>query len=54
MVLELDDLLNETGYSEKDFRLDMAITLYQRKVASLARGAKLAGLSKSDFEQILV
>jgi predicted HTH domain antitoxin len=54
MVLELDDLLNNDLYSEKDFRLDMAITLYQRKVASLTRLAKLAGLSKSAFEVILI
>jgi predicted HTH domain antitoxin len=54
MVLELDDLLNNDLYSEKDFRLDMAITLYQRKVASLTRLAKLAGLSKSAFEIILI
>ena len=53
MVLDLDDLFQKKGYSEKEFRLDMAITLYQRKVASLSRSAKLAGLSKDNFEQIL-
>jgi Uncharacterised protein family (UPF0175) len=54
MILELDDILNNESYSEKDFRLDMAITLYQRKVASLVRSAKLAGLTKSEFELVLV
>jgi Uncharacterised protein family (UPF0175) len=53
MVLELDDLLDKKGYSENDFRLDIAVTLYQRKVASLTRAAKLAGISKSEFEHIL-
>lgn len=53
MVLELDDLLDKKGYSESDFRLDIAITLYQRKVASVTRAAKLAGISQSEFEHIL-
>jgi predicted HTH domain antitoxin len=53
MVLELDDLLPKKGYSEQDFRLDTAILLYQRQIASVTRAAKLAGVSKTDFEQIL-
>lgn len=54
MVLELEDLFQKNGYSEKDFRLDMAILVYQRKVASLNRAARLAGVSVKAFEQILV
>ena len=54
MVLELEDLFQKNGYSEKDFRLDMAILVYQRKVASLNRAARLAGVSLKAFEQILV
>ena len=54
MVLELEDLFQKNGYSEKDFRLDMAILVYQRKVASLNRAARLAGVSAKVFEQILV
>lgn len=53
MVLELEDLFQKNGYSEKDFRLDMAILVYQRKVASLNRAARLAGVSAKVFEQIL-
>ena len=53
MVIELEDLFQKNGYSEKDFRLDMAILVYQRKVASLARAAKLAGVSKQSFETVL-
>ena len=53
MVLELEDLFQKNGYSEKDFRLDMAILVYQRKVASLNRAARLAGVSLKAFEQIL-
>lgn len=53
MVLELEDLFQKNGYSEKDFRLDMAILVYQRKVASLNRAALLAGVSVKAFEQIL-
>ena len=53
MVLELEDLFQQNGYSEKDFRLDMAILVYQRKVASLNRAARLAGVSVKAFEQTL-
>ena len=53
MVLELEDLFQKNGYSEKEFRLDMAILVYQRNVASLARAAKLAGVSKQNFETVL-
>ena len=53
MVLELEDLFQKNGYSEKDFRLDMAILVYQRKVASLNRAARLAGVSVKAFEQTL-
>ncbi len=53
MVLELDDLIGKNGYSENDFRLDTAILLYERKVASLSRAAKVAGISQSEFEAVL-
>jgi predicted HTH domain antitoxin len=53
MVLELEDLFQKNGYSETDFRIDMAILVYQRKVATLNRAARLAGLSLKAFEQIL-
>lgn len=53
MVLELEDLFQKNGYSENDFRLDMAIMVYQRKVASLTRAAKIAGVSKQSFETLL-
>ena len=31
MILELDDIFQKKGYSEQEFRLDIAITLYQKK-----------------------
>ena len=54
MTFELpEDLFQQHGYSEKDFRVDIAITLYQRKVASIRRAALLSGLLLSAFEHIL-
>lgn len=53
MVLELDDLLDIKGLNEKNVRLEIAVSFYDRKITSLARCAKLAGMSKSEFEHIL-
>ena len=53
MVLELEDLFQKNGYSEKEFRLDTAIKFYRLNMATLSRAAKIAGISKSEFEQTL-
>ena len=53
MVLELEDLFQKNGYSEKEFRLDTAIKFYRLKMATLSRAAKIAGISKSEFERTL-
>ena len=53
LELELQSLFQNKTYSEKELRLNMAVILYQRQIASVNRAAKLAGLTKSDFEHIL-
>ena len=53
LELELEDLFQNNRYSEKELRLDIAVIMYQRHIASVNRAAKLAGIPKSDFEQIL-
>ena len=44
MIIELsDEILLHKNYSEKDFRLDIAITLYQKGALNLSRAAQWAG-----------
>ena len=53
LEIELEDLFQKNRYSEKELRLDIAVIMYQRQIASLNRAAKLANLTKSEFEKIL-
>ena len=53
LEIELEDLFQKNRYSEKELRVDIAVIMYQRHIASLNRAAKVATLSKSEFEQIL-
>ena len=53
LELELENLFQNKTYSEKELRLNMAVILYQRQIASVNRAAKLSGLSLKAFEQVL-
>jgi predicted HTH domain antitoxin len=54
MTIELpNELIGKPAYSEQEFKLDIAITLYQRKVLTLARAARWAGLSRLQFQKAI-
>lgn len=50
MYIEIPD---DLGVTEEQARLDFAVGLYSSHSASLARAARLAGLSRVDFQRIL-
>ena len=54
MVLELpDQALFQARYTAEEFRLDIAVMLYQKQVMSLARAAEWVGLSRTAFQKEL-
>ncbi len=50
MQLNLPD---DLGITEEQARLDLAVGLYSSRTLSLARAARLAGLSRLDFQRLL-
>ena len=54
MVLELpNNLISTTSYTEKDFKVDVAVMLYQRKVLTLARAAHWVEMTRLQFQKTL-
>lgn len=56
MIIEIevpDSVLKIPQYSRQDLLLDVAIALYQRKLYSLAKAARFAGLNRLEFQQVL-
>lgn len=54
MVLELpDQILFQAKYTVEEFRLDIAVMLYQKQIMSLARAAEWVGLSRLEFQREL-
>ena len=49
MVIELPDI----GMSEQDVKQELAIALYQQNRASLAKAARIAGITRLDFQRLL-
>ena len=40
-------------WSKQDLLLDIAVSLYQRRVYSLAKAARFAGLNRLEFQRVL-
>lgn len=49
MVIELPDI----GMSEQELRQELAITLFQQNKVSLAKAARIAGITRLDLQQLL-
>ena len=47
------DIPDDLGLTEEQARLDFAVGLFSSQSASLARAARLAGLSRVEFQRIL-
>lgn len=50
MQLNLPD---DLGITEEQARLDLAVGLFSSRTLSLARAARLSGLSRLDFQRLL-
>lgn len=48
-----DSVFGTPSYSEQDLMLDLAIALYQRKLYSLAKAARFAGMNRIEFQHVL-
>lgn len=48
-----DSVLGTPSYNEQDLMLDLAIALYQRKLYSLAKAARFAGMNRIEFQHVL-
>jgi predicted HTH domain antitoxin len=46
-------LPDDLGLSEREIKEELAIALYQRETVSLAKAAKIAGLTRLDFQRLL-
>jgi predicted HTH domain antitoxin len=54
MVLDVpNDLIAIPAYSEQEFKIDVAVMLYQRQVLTLARAARWVGVSRLQFQKVL-
>lgn len=54
MVLEIpNNFISMPAYSEQDFKVDVAVMLYQRKVLTLARAAHWVGMTRLQFQKAL-
>lgn len=48
-----DTMLAIPSYSKEDVMLDIAVALYQRKIYSLAKAARFAGINRLEFQKVL-
>ncbi len=55
MTIEIPDFVFKTSpkYTAAELRLDVAVSLYERKKFSLARAASFAGLTHLRFQTVL-
>jgi predicted HTH domain antitoxin len=54
MILDVpNEFISITAYTEHDFKVDVAVMLYQRKVVTLARAARWLGMNRLQFQKIL-
>ncbi len=49
MVIELPDV----GMTEQELRQELAVALFQQERATLAKAARIAGISRLDFQRLL-
>jgi len=56
MVVQIEipgSVLGTPSYSKQDLMLDLAIALYQRKLYSLTKAARFAGMNRIQFQHVL-
>ena len=53
MSVTIEDLSRETGLSEPEIRLELAVRLFELERLTLGQASRLAGLSQFSFQDIL-
>ncbi len=54
MTIEIPDLLiARSPISESEIRLEVLVALYQKHVLTLEKAARMAGLTRLDFQRLL-
>ena len=53
MSVTLEELARETGLSETELRLELAVRLFELERLTLGQAARLAGLSQFSFQRVL-
>lgn len=48
-----DSILEAPSYTKQHLMLDLAVSLYQRNLYSLAKAARFAGLNRIEFQHVL-
>lgn len=53
MVIFSDEFIKERGMSEKQFKIELAVLMYEKKMMTLAQAAELAGVLDLEMQSIL-
>mgnify|MGYP001179136372 CR=1 FL=1 len=53
MLVITDDILRSTKLSEQEFKLEIAIALYEKGILSFGQARKLADMGYFEFEKLL-
>ncbi len=48
-----DDILQATGMSESDLKIEIAVFLFQKEKLTLEQASRLAGLQRLQFQHLL-
>ncbi len=47
------DIIQSSGLSEEEFLLELALSLYEKKILSLGKAAQMAGIHRMAFQKEL-
>lgn len=54
MIIEIpDEVMVHAPLSEQEIKLEVLVVLYQKRVLTLERAARLAGITRLDFQRLL-
>lgn len=53
MSVTFEELVRETGLSEEELRLELAVCLFELERLTLGQASRLAGLSQFSFQGVL-
>lgn len=55
MIIEIEnELLESVSMSEQQLKLEIIVLLYEKKVLSLGKAAEKAGISRLEFQALLI